>query len=191
MYIVDITRNKETDILCGNNSMDTKNKIINYVYDYVLANYNYHIDKQILDKDLDIKIFSLKDFLINNYSITIDEDLVIQTIYTNKDNCIILKYMDDKTTTPILFNFNKNDLNKAYSYMQFLINDSLIDQLQNNLQIYDDIKLVNNKCTNKFNKYNINSEIISLYKNGIFLDELLNSNLSLNQLNNKLSTINM
>ena len=97
--------------------------------------------------------------------------------------------MDDKTTTPILFNFNKNDLNKAYSYMQFLINDSLIDQLQNNLQIYDDIKLVNNKCTNKFNKYNINSEIISLYKNGIFLDELLNSNLSLNQLNNKLSTI--
>ena len=189
MYIVDITRNKETDILCGNNSMDTKNKIINYVYDYVLANYNYHIDKQILDKDLDIKIFSLKDFLINNYSITIDEDLVIQTIYTNKDNCIILKYMDDKTTTPILFNFNKNDLNKAYSYMQFLINDSLIDQLQNNLQIYDDIKLVNNKCTNKFNKYNINSEIISLYKNGIFLDELLNSNLSLNQLNNKLSTI--
>ena len=191
MYIVDITRNKETDILCGNNSMDTKNKIINYVYDYVLANYNYHIDKQILDKDLDIKIFSLKDFLINNYSITIDEDLVIQTIYTNKDNCIILKYMDDKTTTPILFNFNKNDLNKAYSYMQFLINDSLIDQLQNNLQIYDDIKLVNNKCTNKFNKYNINSEIISLYKNGIFLDELLNSNLSLNQLNNKLSTINI
>ena len=191
MYIVDITRNKETDILCGNNSMDTKNKIINYVYDYVLANYNYHIDKQILDKDLDIKIFSLKDFLINNYSITIDEDLVIQTIYTNKDNCIILKYMDDKTTTPILFNFNKNDLNKAYSYMQFLINDSLIDQLQNNLRIYDDIKLVNNKCTNKFNKYNINSEIISLYKNGIFLDELLNSNLSLNQLNNKLSTINM
>ena len=189
MYIVDITRNKETDILCGNNSMDTKNKIINYVYDYVLANYNYHIDKQILDKDLDIKIFSLKDFLINNYSITIDEDLDIQTIYTNKDNCIILKYMDDKTTTPILFNFNKNDLNKAYSYMQFLINDSLIDQLQNNLQIYDDIKLVNNKCTNKFNKYNINSEIISLYKNGIFLDELLNSNLSLNQLNNKLSTI--
>ena len=189
MYIVDITRNKETDILCGNNSMDTKNKIINYVYDYVLANYNYHIDKQILDKDLDIKIFSLKDFLINNYSITIDEDLVIQTIYTNKDNCIILKYMDDKTTTPILFNFNKNDLNKAYSYMQFLINDSLIDQLQNNLQIYDDIKLVNNKCTNKFNKYNINSEITSLYKNGIFLDELLNSNLSLNQLNNKLSTI--
>ena len=41
MYVVDITReDNSTDMLVGNDSMSAKSKTINYVMDYVFANYN-------------------------------------------------------------------------------------------------------------------------------------------------------
>ena len=42
MYVVDITRDDdlENDMLIGNDSMSAKSKTINYVMDYVFANYN-------------------------------------------------------------------------------------------------------------------------------------------------------
>lgn len=186
MFVIDITRNRfDNDILCGNNSMDSKNKTLNYVIDYALANYNIDIDKNILDEYLDIKGFSLKKFLENNYSISIDEDLIIQSIVVNKDNCIFIKYIDDNLDTPQLYSFNKKDINVATTILTFLVNDGLIKKYENNLSEYERTKL----DYNQINKGHINldanikSEMISLYDyKGMFLEELLSNTCSLNQL---------
>ena len=46
MYVVDITReDNSTDMLVGNDSMSAKSKTINYVMDYVFANYNINLNK--------------------------------------------------------------------------------------------------------------------------------------------------
>ena len=72
MIVVDITRldknNKENDLLIGNISIDTKSKVINYIYDYSLANLNIDVDKELLDYKLNMESFSLKDFLLENYN---------------------------------------------------------------------------------------------------------------------------
>ena len=49
MYVVDITRDDdlENDMLIGNDSMSAKSKTINYIMDYVFANYNISLNKDI------------------------------------------------------------------------------------------------------------------------------------------------
>lgn len=186
MFVIDITRNRfDNDILCGKNSMDAKNKTLNYVIDYALANYNIDIKKNILDEYLDIKEFSLKKFLEDNYSISIDEDMTIQSMAVNKDYCLFVKYIDENLDTPQLYSFNKNDINIATTILTFLVNDSLIKKYENNLSEYERTKL----DYNQINKGHINldanikSEMISLYDyKGMFLEELLSNACSLNQL---------
>ena len=102
MIVVDITRldknNKENDLLIGNISIDTKNKVINYIYDYSLANLNIDVDKELLDYKLNMESFSLKDFLLENYNITTDKDLIIHSAKTDKDHCLFLKFDNDIVT---------------------------------------------------------------------------------------------
>ena len=70
MYVVDITRdNLDTDILVGNDTMSAKSKTINYVMDYVFANYSINLNKDVLDRNLNIARFSLKQFLNNFLSL--------------------------------------------------------------------------------------------------------------------------
>ena len=89
MYVVDITRDDdlENDMLIGNDSMSAKSKTINYIMDYVFANYNISLNKDVLDQNLNIDRFSLKQFLNENYKINIKNDLKIQAVPTDKDNC--------------------------------------------------------------------------------------------------------
>ena len=65
MQVVNITRvdnnTFESDILVGKYSMDAKTKTLNYIYDYALANCNLDIDKELLDSNLDMNMFSLKN----------------------------------------------------------------------------------------------------------------------------------
>jgi len=186
MYVIDITReNNITDMLCGNNSIDAKQKTINYIVDYALANYDIIIDKNLLDQNLNMELFSLKEFLFDTYSIPINNDLIIQSIVTDKDHCLFLKYMDNKTDIPILYNFDKNDVKVAQNYMTYLVNDALIEKYQDNILEYDRLKLGydgKNVTSTIYPKLNIKSEIISLYNGGLFLEELLNNSYSLNQL---------
>lgn len=188
MYVIDITRNRfDNDILCGKNSMDAKDKTLNYVIDYALANYNIDIDKNILDENLDIKGFSLKKFLEDNYSISIDEDMTIQSMIVNKDYCLFVKYIDENLDTPQLYSFNKNDINIATTILTFLVNDGLIKNYQDDLSEYEKRKLdYNQKNMEHINiNSNIKSEVISLYNyKGMFLEELLSNACSLNQLQN-------
>ena len=58
MYVVDITReDNSTDMLVGNDSMSAKSKTINYVMDYVFANYNINLNKDVLDQNLNLDRF--------------------------------------------------------------------------------------------------------------------------------------
>ena len=183
MYVTDITRGDgQTDMLCGNDSMDAKSKTINYIIDYVFANYNINLNKDVLDQNLNIDLFSLKQFLLNNYSLKIDNDLIIQTIKTDKQHCLFLKYKDGNNDIPSIYNFNKNEEKLVKGFMQFLINDSLIKLYENNLNKYDEEKVGVEELSNNYEKHNIKSEIISLYNGGLFLEELLNNTCSLKDL---------
>lgn len=190
MYVIDITRdNTFTDMLCGNNSMDAKNKTLDYVIDYALANYDILIKKEFLDQYLNLDSFSLNKFLNENYSISIEKDLIIQSIITDKDNCLFVKYIDEKTDVPTLYAFNKKDKDVAHTILTFLVNDGLIDKYKDDLSEYDKRKLSYNQKNMGYTNFNANikSEIISLYDyNGMFLEELLNNACSLNQVKSNL-----
>lgn len=190
MYVIDITRdNTFTDMLCGNNSMDAKNKTLDYVIDYALANYDILIKKELLDQYLNLDSFSLNKFLNENYSISVEKDLIIQSIITDKDNCLFVKYIDEKTDVPTLYAFNKKDKDVAHTILTFLVNDGLIDKYKDDLSEYDKRKLSYNQKNMGYTNFNANikSEIISLYDyNGMFLEELLNNACSLNQVKSNL-----
>lgn len=190
MYVIDITRdNTFTDMLCGNNSMDAKNKTLDYVIDYALANYDILIKKEFLDQYLNLDSFSLNKFLNENYSISIEKDLIIQSIITDKDNCLFVKYIDEKADVPTLYAFNKKDKDVAHTILTFLVNDGLIDKYKDDLSEYDKRKLSYNQKNMGYTNFNANikSEIISLYDyNGMFLEELLNNACSLNQVKSNL-----
>lgn len=185
MYVVDITRdNMDTDILCGNDSMDAKMKIINYISDYLFANYNFSIDKNILDRDLTMSQFSLNEFLSKNYSKLIDNDMYIQFFFTDKDNCIMVKHIDEDKTYPLVYFFNKNNKRDAESIAKFLINESLISKFKDRLKEYDRFRVEDRSDIYNpiYQKMGIYSKVISLYSGGLFMEELLTNSLSLNQL---------
>lgn len=192
MYVVDITRinkeNFETDLIVGKNSMNTKMKIINYIHDYTLANYNINIEKEDLDYGLNLDLFSLKKFLIENNNSIIENDLIIQSIRTDKNNCLFVKKYSPRDEYPIVYILNKNDVENAKKIMTFLINDSLINSLANKNQLdnYDELKQDYNKNSlSYFVNGNEKVEIVSLYKDNLLIEQLLNNNISLNQVNLK------
>lgn len=194
MIVVDITRldnkNKENDLLVGNLTIDTKKKVIDYIYDYSLANLNIDIDKELLDYKLNMESFSLKEFLSENYNINTNKDLIIHSAKTDKEHCLFLKF-DNDIDNPVFFIFHKNDLKKAHSILRYLVNDSLINKYQDNLQEYDRLKLVNDIDYKTYPDLGIKGEIMSLYNGGLFLEELLNNVCSLKQLKNNINGINI
>lgn len=187
MYVVDITReDNSTDMLVGNDSMSAKSKTINYVMDYVFANYNINLNKDVLDQNLNLDRFSLQQFLNDNYNLKLDHDLKIQAIPTSKDHCLFLKYMDNTTDFPLLYSFDNKDIKKARALMTFLVNDSLINKYQDNLEEYDRLRIDYDHSKQLLGRYmpkeNINTEIVNLYNGGMFLEELLNNHFSMRQL---------
>lgn len=190
MQVVNITRvdnnTFESDMLVGKYSMDAKTKTLNYIYDYALANCNLDIDKELLDSNLDMNMFSLKNFVKANYDLDIKQDLIIQSVNATKDNCVFVKQYDKDTDEyPTIYQFNKDEIKKAKTYMAFLVNDSLINMLNNNnrLNEYEDRKLDLNSFEKMSYSYNnSNFEMNTLYNGGLFLEELLNNTCSLKQL---------
>lgn len=187
MYVVDITReDNSTDMLVGNDSMSAKSKTINYVMDYVFANYNINLNKDVLDQNLNLDRFSLQQFLNDNYNLKLDHDLKIQAIPTSKDHCLFLKYMDANTDFPLLYSFDNKDIKKARALMTFLVNDALINKYQDNLEEYDRLRIDYDHSKQLLGRYmpkdDINAEIVNLYNGGMFLEELLNNHFSLRQL---------
>ena len=187
MYVVDITReDNSTDMLVGNDSMSAKSKTLNYVMDYVFANYNINLNKDVLDQNLNLDRFSLQQFLNDNYNLKLDHDLKIQAIPTSKDHCLFLKYMDNNTDFPLLYSFDNKDIKKARALMTFLVNDSLINKYQDNLEEYDRLRIDYDHSKQLLGRYmpkeNINTEIVNLYNGGMFLEELLNNHFSMRQL---------
>ena len=187
MYVVDITReDNSTDMLVGNDSMSAKSKTINYVMDYVFANYNINLNKDVLDQNLNLDRFSLQQFLNDNYNLKLNHDLKIQAIPTSKDHCLFLKYMDNNTDFPLLYSFDNKDIKKARALMTFLVNDSLINKYQDNLEEYDRLRIDYDHSKQLLGRYmpkeNINTEIVNLYNGGMFLEELLNNHFSMRQL---------
>ena len=195
MYVVDITRdNFDTDMLVGNDSMSAKSKTINYIMNYVFANYNININKDLLDQNLNITRFSLKQFLSNNYNLNIDTDLKIQAFPVDKEYCLFVKYIDDNNEFPLFYSFKKKDIKKARALMVFLINDTLINRYKDNLEKYEQLK-VDNKIgkillSSYMPKEKIDAKIIDLNNGNNFLEELLNNSCSLYQLKHKGESIN-
>ena len=187
MYVIDITRDDdlENDMLIGNDSMSAKNKTINYVMDYVFANYNINLNKDVLDQNLNIDRFSLKQFLNDNYKINIKNDLKIQAVPTDKDNCLFLKSINSQDDFPSLYTFSNKNKKQVQAYMKYLINDALINKYQDNISEYDRLRVDYNKIIESFSDSYIKCEIISLYKGGLFLEELLNNACSYKQIKNK------
>ena len=187
MYVVDITRDDdlENDMLIGNDSMSAKSKTINYVMDYVFANYNISLNKDVLDQNLNIDRFSLKQFLNDNYKINIKNDLKIQAVPTDKDNCLFLKSINSQDDFPSLYTFSNKNKKQVQAYMKYLINDALINKYQDDISEYDRLRVDYNKSIESFSDSYIKCEIISLYKGGLFLEELLNNACSYKQIKNK------
>lgn len=195
MYVVDITRdNFNSDMLIGNDSMSAKNKTINYITDYVFANYNINLNKDLLDQNLNISRFSLKQFLNNNYNLNIDTDLKIQTFPTDKEHCLFVKYIDGNNEFPLFYSFNKKDIKKARALMVFLINDTLINRYKDNLEEYERLKIHNKMSKILLSSYmpkeKIDAKIIDLDYGNNFLKILLNNDCSLYQLKYKEKLIN-
>lgn len=187
MYVVDITRDDdlENDMLIGNDSMSAKSKTINYIMDYVFANYNISLNKDVLDQNLNIDRFSLKQFLNDNYKINIKNDLKIQAVPTDKDNCLFLKTINNQDDFPSLYTFSNKNKKQAQAYMKYLINDALINKYQDDISEYDRLRIDYNKSIESFSDSYIKCEIISLYKGGLFLEELLNNVCSYKQIKDK------
>lgn len=193
MYVVDITRDDdlENDMLIGNDSMSAKSKTINYVMDYVFANYNINLNKDVLDQNLNIDRFSLKQFLNDNYKINIKNDLKIQAVPTDKDHCLFLKSINSQDDFPSLYTFSNKNKKQAQAYMKYLINDALINKYQDDISEYDRLRVDYNKSIESFSDSYIKCEIISLYKGGLFLEELLNNTCSYKQIKNKIISISI
>ena len=187
MYVVDITRDDdlENDMLIGNDSMSAKTKTINYIMDYVFANYNINLNKDVLDQNLNIDRFSLKQFLNDNYKINIKNDLKIQSIPTDKEHCLFLKAINNQNDFPSLYTFSNKNKKQAQAYMKYLINDALINKYQDDISEYDRLRIDYNKSIESFSDSYIKCEIIPLYKGGLFLEELLNNACSYKQIKNK------
>lgn len=187
MYVVDITRDDdlENDMLIGNDSMSAKSKTINYIMDYVFANYNINLNKDVLDQNLNIDRFSLKQFLNDNYKININNDLKIQSIPTDKEHCLFLKAINNQDDFPSLYTFSNKNKKQAQAYMKYLINDTLINKYQDDISEYDRLRVDYNKSIESFSDSYIKCEIIPLYKGGLFLEELLNNACSYKQIKNK------
>lgn len=195
MYVIDITRdNFNTDMLIGNDSMSAKNKTINYVMDYVFANYNINLNKDLLDQNLNISRFSLKQFLNNYYNLNIDTDLKIQAFPTDKEHCLFVKYIGDNNEFPLFYSFNKKDIKKARALMVFLINDTLINKYKDNLEEYERLKVDNKMSKILLSSYmpkeKIDAKIIDLDNGNNLLEEMLNNSCSLYQLKHKGESIN-
>lgn len=193
MYVVDITRDDdlENDMLIGNDSMSAKSKTINYIMDYVFANYNINLNKDVLDQNLNIDRFSLKQFLNDNYKINIKNDLKIQAVPTDKDHCLFLKSINSQDDFPSLYTFSNKNKKQAQAYMKYLINDALINKYQDDISEYDRLRVDYNKSIESFSDSYIKCEIISLYKGGLFLEELLNNACSYKQIKNKIISISI
>ena len=193
MYVVDITRDDdlENDMLIGNDSMSAKSKTINYVMDYVFANYNINLNKDVLDQNLNIDRFSLKQFLNDNYKINIKNDLKIQAVPTDKDHCLFLKSINSQDDFPSLYTFSNKNKKQAQAYMKYLINDALINKYHDDISEYDRLRVDYNKSIESFSDSYIKCEIISLYKGGLFLEELLNNACSYKQIKNKIISISI
>lgn len=187
MYVVDITRDDdlENDMLIGNDSMSAKSKTINYIMNYVFANYNINLNKDVLDQNLNIDRFSLKQFLNDNYKININNDLKIQSIPTDKEHCLFLKAINNQDDFPSLYTFSNKNKKQAQAYMKYLINDALINKYQDDISEYDRLRVDYNKSIESFSDSYIKCEIIPLYKGGLFLEELLNNACSYKQIKNK------
>ena len=187
MYVVDITRDDdlEHDMLIGNDSMSAKSKTINYIMDYVFANYNINLNKDVLDQNLNIDRFSLKQFLNDNYKINIKNDLKIQAVPTDKEHCLFLKTINNQDDFPSLYTFSNKNKKQAQAYMKYLINDALINKYQDDISEYDRLRIDYNKSIESFCDSYIKCEIISLYRGGLFLEELLNNACSYKQIKNK------
>lgn len=193
MYVVDITRDDdlENDMLIGNNSMSAKSKTINYVMDYVFANYNINLNKDVLDQNLNIDRFSLKQFLNDNYKINIKNDLKVQAVHTDKEHCLFLKSVSSQDDFPSLYTFSNKNKQQAQAYMKYLINDALINKYQDNISEYDRLRVDYNKSIELFSDSYIKCEIISLDKDSLFLEELLNNACSYKQIKNKIISISI
>lgn len=188
MYVIDITRTKDeldSDMLVGKDSMDAKRKTMNYISNFVFANYNINIDKDLLDESLNIDLFSLKDFMITNYNLVPDKNLIIQAKSTDKDHCLFVKFFDeDVDEYPTLYILNKKDEKKAKTIMAYIVNDELINKYKDNLSIYKENKIQFYSNIDSYSFRGIKCNVVSLYnKNGLFLEELLNNYCSLNHLN--------
>lgn len=187
MYLIDITRTNDeidSDTLLSKDSMDAKRKIMKYISDFTLANYNIIIDKDVLDQNLDIKMFSLKQFIGSNFNLNIDKDLIIQAMPTDKEHCLVVKFFNENVDDyPILYLLNKDKQKEAKVILAYMVNDELIREYQDDLSIYEKNKIDFNKLKNSYQFAGVKCNIISLYRNGIFMEELLDKNITYNELN--------
>jgi hypothetical protein len=188
MYVVDITRTKDeldSDMLVGKDSMDTKAKIMNYVSNFILSNYSIYVDRDLLDQHLNIELFFLKDFMKNNYNLNIDKNLIIQSVHTDKEHCLFVKFFNKNLDDfPTIYMLEKNDLDNARKIMTYITNDELINKFQDDLSLYDKNKLDYDMNMDSYSFAGVECNIISLYDSGgMFLEELLNNNYSLKDIN--------
>lgn len=185
MYLIDITReiDNKNDLMFGKKLDDSINKIISYIYDYCLANCGISINKGDLKNNINFKHFSLKEFMLNNYSYYLKDDLIIQTIPTDKDRNIVVKYYNKNSNElPSIYLFKQNEVKLAKGLMAYMINEELINKFsnENNFKEYEK----NKKDINNYNEmtFTNGNNKFEIYNGGLFMEELLNNVCSLNQI---------
>ncbi|MBE6152751.1 MAG: hypothetical protein E7166_00795 [Firmicutes bacterium] len=196
MYVIDITRSDnysvENDLMFGKRSSDTKEKIINYIHNYAIANCDgLHLDKDILDEQVNIELFSLRDYLLQENNICIDKDLIIQSIPTTPEKCLIVKcFNNEYDKVPAIYLFHNNQKNRASGLMAYFINDSLITTLNNENKLEEYEKNKKDIFHFKDVSYSYGCQNFNMYNGGLFLEELLNNSVSYNELKEEKKNIN-
>lgn len=159
-------------------------KTADYINDYTLANYNISLNKEKLYSELLNNQFSLKKHIEQNFNKTITNDLKIQVFDSNKNDCIFLKFFDYNTNEfPIIYMYQKDEINIVKEHFKFLYNDNLIQTLllNNQLNLYDELKIakLSSPTTDIVFKKD-NYEITNLSKSNL-IETLLKNEFSLKQ----------
>ena len=179
--------------MLGKRSSDTKEKVINYVYDYAFANCDgLCLNKEKLDQDINIECFNLQKYLVEKHGILIPNNLIIQSIPTEENKSIIVKnYNSNYDNVPTLYLFDNNDEYKAKGFMAYLINDEMIKTLGECNKL-DEYKKKKRDIFN-FNDVSFvcNNQRFEIYNGGLFLEELLNNALSYKQLEKGINNVSI
>ncbi len=112
-------------------NIQAREKVVKYIKNYITAHINISVDYNLINDELNMEFFSLKEFLENFFGIESNADLIIQTINISDNYNLIFKtvgMLDDNLYSDVcaMMGNNKSNLEQAKEISKCLLKDKLI-----------------------------------------------------------------